>query len=720
MAAAGRRLYHLHMRERIGILAVPTMFMLLASLLAAGTGCEGEGPRVPERGEAFPSYSFRGIATSLEVKKAVADPRGVLWLLDFSGRMHTLDPEMFLAPLQEAGEGIVDFCPLRPSGAGEEAGMPAGVYLARGNRGLQRLDSDGVLNAVAEGNDVFSVGDAGGGRLWAGTSRGFLEISPQEVKSESFDGGVEALLSMAYGPRGERLGVVWENRVMLFEESAAGGGLKARELDVPGEVSVRVVALLGGMAAGPWLVTTQALYRPESGGLIEVARWDDPVTSACSYGGEGILLGRSSGRLALWREGMAEEEIADLGSAVDRLAFSNCGLIYAVCGREIYRGEPPAASGEPVARSFSLRLHRDDGNGGLALSLPESPSLDPRWYYLKVKSDARELSWEVSGPSDFGRELHLEGAVGDLAVEALVVAERARAWKYEPGDALTFPAVFPEEGRPYLERSPDLPWDLEGLQDAVATVPAELREDMLSALTFLVKRSAFFYRAPASPSCSLPPEPGSGLALEYARASLRRAIDCAGGDDYGRSLLLVMLCRELGIPARQSLCFNRYLAQVYLYGVGWVAVDVSAPVFDLESGTYPAIGSLPSGTESLITATGAAGDALRFLRYRGGHTEEAPYCSVDGGDGGGFASALVVCRPAEGSPPAEGQSLKLPEGGWFYFQREPHGVRFVRQGPHRRDILVLEDERAFPLGLHTSADVFIRGGLVVLKGPPTL
>jgi hypothetical protein len=687
---------------------------LLAAASLAQAGC-GNGSRVsPPPGSAQP-YSFRGVATSLEVKKAEADSRGVLWLLGYDRRMYTLDPELYLSPLPEAGGAVEDFS-IREGGQGQET--PQGLYLAGGTEGLLHLAGDGVPRRVLARDDVVSVCVDRSGVVHAGTGDGYYDILKDDVLGPYGEGWGVPLRVVPAGRR--YLCLFWENRLVLIDPDAG----ESRELEVPGELAVRAVALLESDSGHPWLVTSEGVFRLEEDGLQEAMRSFDPITSAAPYGRDGILLGKSSGRVTLWREPAAEErELAALGKAVDRLAYSPAGLIYAVCGSEISLCDMRTEAKGPVSMSASWELELPGpGDAELTLLLPESQALDPYWYLCKVKAGRRDLSWEISRESPFARELRISAPAGRVRVEASVVTRRSYAYRYDLEDFLCFPSSFPQEAENYLREGEGFPWDLAGVREAAERVPEDIRGNMLSVLVYLVKRSGLFYHAPAAPRGAPPPPAGTAESLAFAEEACARVLRGEAGDDYGRSLVMVMLCRELGIPARQALCFDRYLAQAYIYGVGWVTVDVSRPVYDLAAGSYPAIGALPGGEESFVTGVGGVEEGLRYAVVEPWPpgVREGPGAASLPEEAEVYAATLVVCRPASGTVRWEEVALALPGGGYCYFAADDMGTRFVRRGAWEKDVPVLQDEKAFPLDRDTAADLFLVDGRVVLVGPPSL
>ncbi len=171
---------------------------------------------------------------------------------------------------------------------------------------------------------------------------------------------------------------------------------------------------------------------------------------------------------------------------------------------------------------------------------------------------------------------------------------------------------------------------------------------------------------------------------------MTRVLQGAGGDDYARALAFTALCRAAGIPARTALSFDHYLDQVYLYGVGWVPVDVSRPVYDFLAPSYPAVGSLPGGEGSFITGTGGVEDGLD---YRRGLSAERRGAGAAPGE-----TTLIFCRP--GSFRLRDPSEAIPLGGEasFHFEERGGEVLLVRDTPAgREETPIYQDLDSFPL-----------------------
>lgn len=681
---------------------------LAAALLLASPGCSGGG--AGGAGKAGPAFSFLELPPGLEVKKMEADARGVLWVLTYSREMYSLDPGLHLSPLPACGDGVEDFA---LEAAGERQDLATGcVYLAAGEGGLQRMDRAGERAAEAVPGVAVSVHADLSGGVYAGCDGGVFRRSGDGWERAWGDGaGLSGTPVRLAGSSGGLLCEMWENRLELLLPGEAGG----LPVEVPGEKSFRVVELVEAPFGGLYLVTARGVYRLEGRELVAVRRSDDPVISASRIGGEDILLGKNSGKLTrLSPAAGTEEELASLGEPVEHVSASARGAVYARTASGIhYSGDLAYQPSRLVARAaFGV----EGGSGrpaGLRLSLPSSDFLRPEWFYYRVKAGAAGVSWELERRGPYGLDLVLGGVSGRTEVEVLAAARRSDGFRLDPAGRYPFPDSFPEEARPYLLPMAGVPGDLPEIAAVLEGIPGEERGDMLAVLLRLARHGVFYLTA--CPSRALPPPPLTGAAgEEYARAAVARVLGGSGGDDYERALAFTALCRAAGIPARTALSFDRYLNQAYLYGVGWVPVDVSRPVYDFLAPNYPAVGALPGGEGSFITGTGGVD---------GGPWYAEP---VPGGGAGAAAepgaTTLVFCRPSPFRLRDPAEAVTLAGGAAFHFEErggEVLLVRGTRQG--REETPVYQDLESFPLAEGLEANLrLVEGGYVmveVVRGP---
>jgi hypothetical protein len=315
-----------------------------------------------------------------------------------------------------------------------------------------------------------------------------------------------------------------------------------------------------------YLVTAQGVYRLEGRGLSPAMRSGDPIISASRHGAGNILLGKNSGAVTLFSPGSGEEEaLGSLDEPVGHVSSSALGMIYAQSGDGIYLSSDLAY--KPVRLTHKARFSVSAGlenPAGIHLSLPVSDFLAPEWFYFAVRPDAGVPAWELDRASPHQLSLDLRGPFSEVSVEALAAARPTDTFLFKRGDRFPFPAVFPEEARPYLLAGKGIPLDLPELQAVLDGIPAEDRQDMLSLLWRLVKDGNLFYQAAYDNSSPAPPSPGDPLAEAGARAAASRVLRGEGGDDYARSLAFTALCRKAGIPARGVLSFDHFFNQVYI------------------------------------------------------------------------------------------------------------------------------------------------------------
>jgi hypothetical protein len=683
----------------------------LAFVLIVSTGC-GESAAPPKVEVASRRIVFEEIPLPLEVKKMQADGRGVLWILTHGKSIYTLDPDLYLSGLSVCGEGIEDFT---LAGVGELDGLEDGyVYLAAGREGLLRMDRSGHRTPVLEGDTMISTSADSSGFICAGGGEGLYVSKGSDWENvRGTDGkALGTPFRMVRGTQGI-LCEVWDNRLELQVPGQSG----SRLLEVPGEKNVRVIELLRMPAGDVYLVTSQGVYCLEGEELKVVAWSEDPIMSASIYGQVDILLGKNSGEITLLSPGSGgEEKLGSIGEPAEHLSSSSSGLLYVQSGANIYFSRDLFF--EPLRLTHKARWEVDAGSAGpvsIRLPLPVSEYLAPEWFYYAVRSGAGELNWDVDGESPATAVLILQGSPGTVGVEALAIASPADTFRFEQGDSMPFPAVFPEEVQPYLLPGRGISLDLPELQSIMDGVPPEVRTDMPSLLYYLIKQDGLFYQAPYDTTAPRPPSPDSPEAEGFARQAASRVLRGEGGDDYARALALTSLCRKAGIPARMALSFDHFFNQVYIEGTGWTPVDVSRPVYDFLAPCYPAAGPLPGGEDSFTTGTGGSDDDLRVAEC-----QTLPEGSVTGG--APQARTIVVCLPSPYRLPDETEAIPLSETESFYFRERGGEVLLVKSSSRgEEEVRIFQNEDHFALSENVEVGLYLEdNGYVVVNAPAGL
>ncbi len=271
---------------------------------------------------------------------------------------------------------------------------------------------------------------------------------------------------------------VWDNQLELL----VPGQPESRSLEVPGEMNMRVIELLRMPAGDVYLVTSQGVYRFEGEEFKGVAWSEDPIMSASVYGQVDIVLGKNSGEVTLFSPGSGREELlGSIGEPVEHLSSSTPGLLYVQSGGNIYFSRDLVFA--PSRLTHQARWEVDTGSAGVVsikLPLPVSEYLAPEWFYYAVRPAAGEVSWEIRRENPTEDELFLRESPGTIGLEVLAVASPADTYRFEQGGSKPFPAVFPEEVRPYLLPGRGISLDLPELPSIIGGIPSEVRADTVS------------------------------------------------------------------------------------------------------------------------------------------------------------------------------------------------------------------------------------------------
>jgi hypothetical protein len=639
-----------------------TFLMIALTARASAQGSEWTRPSLP-------------FGEKTKVKCLRADPGGCLWVIPSD--LHEIAVLDFNNKAMRLGDSIPGTATFIDA-AFEEI---AGAYLLS-TEGLVRISKEGQRKTLAVQGLTTSapftgsiVSSPGLGMIVAVPGHGLILYSPGSGEEMCVPKG-EALPSVSFSSRP----AVSENRIWLATSdegliSFSPEHKTARRVGFPGGPWPPVTDLIADWADNVWIATKRGLYRAKGDTILKVQYPGEEaaVKSLALRGSQEIWVLLESGRLFVYNPlfGWLPREAAypgALGTPSGPMEGNTRGDLWIVTSKGLHHlaGTPEATPGTGVSKIWALKVVcESSANSAYRLSLPVDSGTESLWYWGAFimeggASTPGPGSWAVEEKEDGSRSVSISGDFKSIEhfSGASALVPRPPATTHGP---LPFPAEYPEEVKEYLMPGAFIPSDNKQIiETAESLVSPEARNDMGLTISDLVYSSLFR----EMPVDFLDPFVPTTFASKGTWPFNREAVDVLRdnrGDTSGKSRLLCSLSRSRGIPARVVRRSDGLYAwcEVWLSKAGWIAADVTAPLFALSSRKRP---QLPKEKE--------AGDY--FTTYPSGRDDEGGVltvsscgkCIVSSGDLAAVKNAarlaqsrLLIFRPAARAP---GWDSRLP------------------------------------------------------------